>query len=48
MVERALARGLFTQVDYTLVDAMAENIATACQRVPAWAKAEGVTVQEIN
>jgi SAM-dependent methyltransferase len=48
MVERALTRGLFTQVDYTLVDAMAENIATARQRVPAWAAAAGFTVQEIN
>jgi len=44
MVERILARGLFTNADYTLVDAMAENIATAGQRLPHWATTHGFTV----
>lgn len=48
MVERALTRGLFTQVDYTLVDAMAENIASACERLPNWATAQGFLVKEIR
>lgn len=48
MVERALTRGLFTNVDYTLVDTVAENIATARQRLPEWATAQGFTVQEIT
>ena len=45
MVERALARGLFTHVDYTLVDALAENMVTARQRLPLWAVDHGFTVQ---
>lgn len=48
MVERALTRGLFTQVNYTLVDAVAENVATANQRLPAWATAQGFTVDGLT
>lgn len=44
MVERILTHGLVTRVEYTLVDAMAENIVTARQRLPAWAIAQGFTV----
>lgn len=44
MIERAVARGLFSDADYTLVDAEAENIAQAQERVPAWAQAQGFAV----
>lgn len=45
MVERLLARDLFSHATYTLVDASAENIAEAKVRLPTWATAQGFDVQ---
>lgn len=41
MVERALARGLFSTAHYTLVDAMPANIAAASEQLPVWAATHG-------
>ena len=41
MLERMLERGLLRQADYTLLDAMPENIHAAGERLQAWATAHG-------
>jgi Methyltransferase domain len=46
MVERAVEQGLFTVADYTMIDAMAENIAIAQERLPHWAAEAGYRVEE--
>lgn len=46
MLERMLAWGLFTQAEYTGIDAQGENIAATLQRLPAWAKANGYQVED--
>jgi plasmid stabilization system protein ParE len=45
-VERAVEQGLFTVADYTMIDAMAENIAMAQERLPHWAAEAGYRVEE--
>lgn len=46
MLERMLAWGLFTQAEYTGIDAQGENITAALKRLPAWAKAHGYQVED--
>ena len=46
MVERAVERDLFTSVDYTLVDALAENIAMAQERLPRRAVEAGYMIED--
>jgi SAM-dependent methyltransferase len=45
MAERMLEWGLLKQAEYLALDAMPENIATAWQRLPVWAKEHGYTTQ---
>ncbi len=46
MLERMLERGLLTYAAFTGIDAQAENIAKAKQRLPHWADKQGFTVTE--
>jgi SAM-dependent methyltransferase len=44
MVERVLARGLFSRAHYTAIDAAPGLIAVAQRRLPGWAQANGFAV----
>ncbi len=45
MLERSLDWGLFTHAAYTAIDAEPNNIQAAYQRLPAWAEAQGFSVE---
>lgn len=48
MARRLVRWGLLKQAEYVAVDGMEQNIGYACQWVPAWARDEGLAVEEIG
>jgi SAM-dependent methyltransferase len=48
MVERALEWDLLCRAEYTALDAMPDNIATAASRLPQWAREQGYDVRQLD